>query len=121
MPDILKSEDQINQRFVEMRDGTFAKKFATEPLGIPGTARQLNAGAASANTELSSTCLRMSMYARTADIRYSIGSTSQTANASTSHFIAAGERIDVRLPNSPNIAIIRAAATNGVLEITELL
>jgi hypothetical protein len=50
-----------------------------------------------------------------------IGSTAQTANASTSNFIANGERLDLRLPATPNIAVIRAGAVDGTLELTELL
>jgi len=57
-----------------------------------------------------------------ADIRYSIGVGAQTANASTSHFIAAGERLDLRVQPSSQIAVIRnlAATANGTLELTEL-
>lgn len=90
-----------------------------EPLGVPGVARQLTAGAASANTALTVGVARISMYARSADIRYAIGSSSQTASA-TSHFIAAGERLDIDVPSTPNIAVIRAGTTDGTLEITEL-
>jgi len=91
-----------------------------EPLGIPTTARQLAAGAASVNTALTTSCRRISIRAITADIRFVVGSTSQTANASTSHFIAVDERLDIALPPTPNIAIIRAASTSGTLEVTEL-
>jgi len=91
-----------------------------EPLGIPGVAHQLTAGASSANTALTSTCRRISMRAVGADIRYAIGSVSQTASAST-HFIANGERLDVAVPDAPNIAVIRGGGTNGTLELTELL
>lgn len=86
----------------------------------PGVARQLPAGAASANTALTSTCRRISIRAVGSDIRYAIGSTSQTASA-TSHFIASGERLVVALPETPNIALIRNAAVDGVLEVSEQL
>lgn len=119
MPDILKSYNDVIRRNVDMQDGTHAEKFASEPLGIPAVARQLAASATSANTALTATCTRASLYARGADIRYQIGSTSQTASA-TSHYLAQGERVDVRLPSTPNIAVIRAAATDGTLELTEL-
>lgn len=92
----------------------------TEPLGIPGVARQLAAGAASANTALTSTVRRVSMRAVGADIRYAIGSASQTASG-TSHLIANGERLDVAVPATPNIAVIRAGSTSGTLELTELI
>lgn len=103
-----------------MNDGTYAEKFASEPLGIPAVARQLTAGSASANTELTITCRRASLYARTSDIRYLIGSTSQTASA-TSHYLAPGERVDIRLPATPNIAVIRAGSIDAIVELTELL
>lgn len=92
-----------------------------EVLGIPGVARQLAAGASSANTALTSTCRRISIRAVGADIRYAIGSSSQTANAATSHLIGIGERLDVAVPATPNIAVIRAGATSGTLELTELI
>ena len=97
-----------------------AAAVPTEPLGIPGVARQLAAGASSANTALTSTCRRISMRAVGADIRYAIGSSSQTASA-TSHLIGIGERLDVAVPATPNIAVIRGGTTNGTLELTELL
>jgi len=91
-----------------------------EPLGVPAVARQLAAGSSSTNTELTATCRRLSMRAVNADIRYSVGSTAQTASSS-SHFIAEGERIDIALPQTPHIAIIRNGLTDGTLEITELV
>ena len=93
----------------------------TEPLGLPGTARQLAAGAASANTALSSGVFRISIRASSADIRFEIGSGAQTASATTSHFIAKNERLDFTIPSNANIAIIRDAGIDGVLEVTELL
>jgi len=87
---------------------------------ILGVARQLAAGIASANTALSTTAKEIDITARTADIRFAIGSTAQTASA-TSHFIAAGQAKRIRLPATPNIAVIRHAATDGVLEVSELL
>jgi hypothetical protein len=91
-----------------------------EPLGQAGVARKLTAGASSANTALTATCRRITMRAVTADIRYSIGTTSQTATTS-SHFIATGERLDLAVPLGANIAVIRDAATSGTLELTELI
>ena len=94
-------------------------RIPVEPLGIPVTARQLTVNATSQNLTLTATCRRISMYARNADMRYSVGTTSQTAN-STSHFIAVSERLDIDVPTTPNIAVIRAGTTDGILEITEL-
>ncbi len=99
---------------------SFSARTSVEPLGRPLEARQLPAGATSANTALTNTCRRASILARSADIRYSIGSVPQTANASTSHLISLGERLDVELPGTPNIAVIRAGGTDGVLEVSEL-
>jgi hypothetical protein len=99
--------------------GSEYQRINVEPLGVPGVARQLTAGAASANTALTVGVARISMYARNADIRYVVGSTSQTASA-TSHFIAAGERLDIDVPATPNIAVIRAGTSDGTLEVTEL-
>ncbi len=92
----------------------------TEPLGIPGVARQLAAGSTSVNTALTSSCRRISMRAVGADIRYSIGTSTQTASA-TSHLIGIGERLDVAVTATPNIAVLQAGSTNGTLEVTELL
>jgi len=99
-------------------DGTYVE--AVEPLSIPGTARQLAAGSTSANTALTSTCRRISVRAVGADIRYAIGSASQTATTTT-HFIANGERLDLAVPVTPNIAVLRNGSTDGTLEVTELI
>lgn len=96
-----------------------ASRINVEPLGIPGVSRQLTATAASANTAITSTVGRISIFARNADIRYVVGSSAQTAT-STSHFIASGERLDIDVPTTPNIAVIRAGSVDGVLEVTEL-
>jgi len=97
-----------------------ATAVAVEPLGIPGVARQLSATNTSVNTALTSTCRRISITALVDGIRFSIGSTSQTAST-TSHFIAAGERLDFALPSTPNIAVLRAGAVNATLEVAEYL
>ena len=99
-------------------DGTYAD--AVEPLGLPGVARQLAAGSSSANTALTATCRRVTLRAVSANIRFEIGSTAQTASATTSHFIAQDERLDFAVPETPNIALIRDASTDGTLELTEL-
>lgn len=96
--------------------------FAANTLAAAGVARQLAAaasGGASANTALTTTCRRISITARLSDIRYAIGSSSQTASATT-HFIAMGERLDLAVPATPNIAVLSATTTAGVLEVTEL-
>ena len=110
----------------------------------PGVARQLAVGASSANTALTVGCQRISVLAVTADIRYSLGTVAQTASASTSHFIKEGERLELDVPQhvdysatgnpasiennanygsllASNIAVIRDASTDGVLEVTEFI
>ena len=105
-----------------MAYNTVADKRIEGPgLRKPGVARQLAAGATSANTALTSTCERISILAVTADIRYLIGTSAQTANAGTSHFIKAGERLELDVPLGANIGIIRDASTSGVLEVTEFV
>ena len=96
-----------------------AARIVGPGLRKPGTARQLAAGASSANTALTSTCERISILAVTADIRYLIGTSAQTANAGTSHFIKTGERIELDVPLGANIGVIGDASTDGVLELTE--
>ena len=90
-----------------------------EPLGQAGLARQLSATNTSANTALTAGVFRISMRAVGADIRFSIGTGTQTATT-TSHFIANGERLDFAVPPSGNIAVLRNGTTNGTLEVTEL-
>ena len=92
-----------------------------EILGVPSTARQLAAGSASSNTALTPTVQRISMRAVGADIRFSVGVGTQTANGNTSNFIANGERLDFAVPQGANIAVIRDGTINGTLELTELI
>ena len=104
---------------VQEVSGADGGSIGVEPLGLPTVARQLSAGSSSANTALTTTCRRISIKAIGADIRYAIGSSSQTASA-TSHFIGNGERLDLAVPATPNIAVIRNGSTSGTLELTEL-
>ncbi len=106
----------LNTKFLTM---SFTKRV--EPLGAPGTARQLAAGASSTNTALSQNVFRVSIRAIGADIRFEIGAGTQTANATTSHFIGKNERLDFAVPSDANIAIIRDGSTSGTLELTELV
>ena len=94
-----------------------------EPLGYPVIARQLDATLTSASTQLTPTIRRISIKARYASIRYAIGQTPQVANASTSHFIESGERLDLSVPAGSYIAVIRdlAELADGKLCITELM
>jgi hypothetical protein len=97
-------------------------RVVTEPLGSPAVARQLTAGAASANQALTATTRRISIRCRNADSRFAIGTGTQTANGETSHFIALDERLDFAVPPGAQIAVIRdtLSGSNGVIELTEL-
>ncbi len=94
----------------------------TEPLGTPTVARQLSVTTASASVALTTTCKRVSIRARGCDMRYVVGVGAQTANSTSSHFIAADERLDIAVPLGATIAAIResAATVNGSLAISEL-
>ena len=101
-----------------------ARSYAenVEILGTPGAAYQLTTTSASQVSQaLTAGVLRISMRAVGADLRFEIGTGTQTANATTSHFIANGERLDFAVPPGANIAVIRDATTNGTLEVTELV
>ena len=98
-----------------------AQRIDGPGLRKPGVARQLAAGSSSANTALTSTCERISIIATGADIRYAIGTSAQTANAGTSHFIKQNERIELDIPSGANIGLIRDASSDGVAEITEFV
>lgn len=99
---------------------SISKTKNVEILGKPGVARQLTAGATSSGAYFSDNVFRISMRAVGADIRFVIGQGTQTADASTSHFIADGERLDFSITDKAYIAVIRDASTDGVLEVTEL-
>ena len=106
---------------IEVKNDSGAALF-TEPLGVPGTARQVTVTTTSTNTTLSAGVKRISIKARSCDMRYAVGAAAQTASATTSHFIEAGERLDIAVPVGGNIAVIRdsLAGVNGTLCITEL-
>lgn len=93
--------------------------LVSNSLARPLVARQLAAGATSVNTVLTTTTVRASLFASGCDIRYAVGTVTQTASA-TSHFIGQGERLDIAVPAGANIGVIRAGATSGVLEVSEL-
>ena len=100
-----------------------ASNYRHDPLGVPLVARQLAVSGASASVTLSNNITRASLYARGGPIRYVIGMGAQTANASSSHYLGAEERIDVKLPGQGvTIAAIQASGETSAqaLEITEL-
>lgn len=96
--------------------------IVVELLGTPAVARSVAATAASANTALTATCRRISIKAMTSNARYVVGAGVQVADASASHFIEVGERLDMAVPAGANIAVIRDvwSVSDGVLHITEL-
>jgi hypothetical protein len=99
-----------------------AGRTLTDTLGQPGVARQQAATTSPATITLTTTVRRVSIAARTSNLRYVVGTGSVVANASTSHWIAAGERLDIAVPANGLIGVIRdtAATADGVLEVTEL-
>lgn len=99
-----------------------AEAVITESLGVPTVARQVAATTSNTSTALTTTCRRISIKARTADVRYAVGVGAQTANATTSHYLEMGERLDIAVPAGAHIAVIRdtAATVNAVVCITEL-
>jgi hypothetical protein len=103
-------------------NNTPANPVPVEPLGIPTVARQITVTATSTNTQLTAGVKRISIKARTSNLRYAVGATAQTASATTSHFIEAGERLDIAVPAGGYIAVIRdtLATADGILCITEL-
>jgi hypothetical protein len=95
-------------------------RLETEPLGIPVTPRIITVSTGNTNTALTSGINRISMRAAGTNTFYSIGSGTQTATLS-GHFIANGERLDIGVPStSPNIAVICASGSSGVLYVSEL-
>lgn len=108
-----------NGRVAEITPIDNTGRILVEPLSRPTVAYQLAAGAASAAQQLTVTCSRISIFARGANIRFALGSSSPTASA-TSHYIAQGERLNIDVPSpTPWIAAIQADATAGTLEISE--
>ena len=95
-------------------------RLKTEPLGIPETPRVITVATGNTNTALTSGVHRISMRAAGTDTFYSAGTGTQTATLS-GHFIANGERLDIGIPsNNPNIAVICASGSSGVLYVSEL-
>jgi len=86
-----------------------------DTLAAPGVARTITVTATAASAVLTSTCRRVTMYA-TQDTFYSISGAATTS----SHFIAAGERLDFDVPANTTVSTIRSTA-DGVLRITELV
>lgn len=91
-----------------------------EPLSSLGVARQLSVTSTSNSATLTTTVTRMSLVANGCAMRFVIGTGAQTANASTSHYLQTGERMDVSCATSSTVAAIALYGGTGTLEITEL-
>lgn len=89
--------------------------FPVDGLATPTVARVQATSSAAASITLTPTCRRVSMYA-TQGTWYSI---SGTATAS-SHYIAAGERLDFDFPASTTLSVLRETI-DGSIRITELV
>jgi len=85
-----------------------------DTLGTPGVPRVQATGAAAASIALTTTCRRLSMYA-TQGTWYSISGTA----TSSSHYIAAGERLDIDVPASTTISVLQETSA-GSIRISEL-
>lgn len=117
---LVAGTDTVNLR--SLLTDTFGR-LNVNNLGTLGVARQITATSSNTNTVLTTTVNRISISCRFADCRFAIGTGAQTANASTSHYIALGERLDISVPLNAQIAIIRdsAATVNGQIELSELV
>lgn len=94
-----------------------------EANGRPTVARSTASTTTSTNIVLTASVKRIAIYARTADIRFKLGTGAQTANAATDHYLPKATRVVFAVPANANIAVIREAleTTNGLVEITELV
>ena len=86
-----------------------------DTLGTPGTPRVQATSGTAANITLTTTCRRVSMYATTGTW-YSISGTA----TSSSHYVGAGERIDIDVPASTVISVLQETAA-GSVRVTELV
>lgn len=89
-----------------------------------GAAKRVAAGAVTANVAIAAEARAVSIHARGGAIRYAVGTAEAiAASATTSHYLAQGERAEFMVSDPCWIAAIRGsdAGADGVLEITELL
>ena len=92
---------------------TASDPMPTSQLALPTVARQLDVSGVSASVVLTAACRRVSVYARGGAMRYVVGEGAQTASATTSHYIAAEERLDFAVPAGATIAAIRGASDSA--------
>jgi hypothetical protein len=97
---------------------------SVENASYPSLARRVTATVTSQNITLTSGIRAITLHTRDAACRVAIGSSPQTANATSSIFLPPGSTTTFQTPfnGAANIAVIRdtAAVVNGALEITEL-
>jgi hypothetical protein len=96
-------------------------RLQVETLGMPSVPRQLSVTTVSTGVQLTASCRRASLVAVGCAMRFRVGSSSVAAQTAD-HLIQQGERIDIHLPATPWINVIRdsAATANGTLNISEL-
>lgn len=101
-----------------------SSRQAIESASFPTVARRSTTTVTSQNTVLTDGIRAVTLHALTSPCRIALGKGVQTASASTSIYLAAGQVVTYTTPldGPPNIAVIRdtAAAVDGILEITEL-
>lgn len=85
-----------------------------DTLGTPAVARVQATSGTAASIVLTTTCRRLSMYATTGTW-YSISGTA----TSSSHYIAAGERLDIDVPASTTVSVLQETSA-GSIRISEL-
>lgn len=100
-------------RYTDLGNNVFLPQIDT--LATPSTSRVQATSSVAASITLSTTCRRVSMYA-TQGTWYSL---SGNATAS-SHYIAAGERLDFDVAANTTISVLRENL-DGSIRITELV
>lgn len=85
-------------------------------------ANRVNAGTSSADVALATTTRKVRLIARFSDIRFSIGTGTQTANNTTSHLLPNGYDVVLGVPANARVGAIRDvnSSVNGILEISEM-
>ena len=98
-------------------------RLPVDNTGIPTVSRPRNTTTTSSNVELSANAKRITLYARTSNARFKLGSGAQSVDDETGHFLPMGILISLSLPDNANIAVIRdsQATVNGLVEISEYI
>lgn len=115
LPSGAATETTLSALNTKIPSQSIAGLLPVDTLGTPGTPRVQATSGTAASIVLTTTCRRISMYATTGTW-YSI---SGTATA-TSHYIAAGERLDLDVPAATTVSVLQET-TDGSVRITELV